>query len=281
MNFDLRAAAAEKILLVGHRGAWTGNIPCNTVTAYENAVRGGADMIEIDIDRTADGHFVIFHPGMEKPHLDIDVPLTSLTLDEVKKLRYRNIDDVETQFGIDMLDDVLETFKGRCYINTDKFWLWPAEISARIRAHGMTEQILVKTSVKKDYLDIVEEYCADIQYMAIAKTPDEMAAAQARRIRYVGTEVLFTSDDAPFASPEFIAAEHRAGRLVWANAIIYNYRKQLAAGHSDDAAIGGDPEGSWGWLADRGYDFIQTDHVLALSKFLDETGRRARRGLPC
>ncbi|MBQ5587939.1 MAG: hypothetical protein IIU73_04915, partial [Selenomonadales bacterium] len=45
-------------------------------------------------------------------------------------------------------DEILERFKGRCYINCDKFWLHPREISDRIRAHGMMEQILVKTSPK-------------------------------------------------------------------------------------------------------------------------------------
>ena len=55
----------------------------------------------------------------------------------------------------------------------------------------------------------------------------------------------------------------------------------LTAGHSDDRAIaGGDPEGAWGWLADRGYDFIQTDWLLACAQFLERTGRRTFRGTP-
>jgi glycerophosphoryl diester phosphodiesterase len=49
----------------------------------------------------------------------------------------------------------------------------------------------------------------------------------------------------------------------------------LTAGHSDDRAIaGGDPEGAWGWLADRGFDFIQTDWLRDCADFLERTGRR-------
>ena len=66
MSFDLRADARERLLLVAHRGVWAGNIPCNTIAAYEAALRQGADMIEIDVDYTADGKLIVFHPGMER-----------------------------------------------------------------------------------------------------------------------------------------------------------------------------------------------------------------------
>ena len=49
MNFDLFASAQKKLLLVAHRGAWGGNIPCNNIIAYEFALTEGADMIEIDV----------------------------------------------------------------------------------------------------------------------------------------------------------------------------------------------------------------------------------------
>lgn len=34
------------------------------------------------------------------------------------------------------------------------------------------------------------------------------------------------------------------------------------------------PKKGWGWLADRGYDIIQTDWTLALKTYLEKTGRR-------
>ena len=276
MAFDLKAAAAKKLLLVAHRGVWGGNIPCNTIPAYESALRQGADMIEIDVDYTADGKLIIFHPGMERAFLGFNDSLHRHPWEFVKQLRYQNIDDTPTQFGIETLDDVLERFKGRCFINVDKFWEKPREISEAIRAHGMTDQVLVKTDPKDKYLDIVEEFCADMPYMAIVKSEAEIAAARSRRINYVGTEVLFDKDSSPLASPDFIEAHHRDGLLVWCNAIVYNYRRVLAGGHSDDAAITGDPEGSWGWIEDRGFDLMQTDHVLEAALFLEKTGRRPR-----
>ena len=37
-----------------------------------------------------------------------------------------------------------------------------------------------------------------------------------------------------------------------------------------------DPAKGWGWLADRGFDIIQTDWALPLRMYLDETGKRAK-----
>ena len=277
MHFDLKSDAASRLLLVAHRGIWGGNIPCNTLTAYETGLRHGADMIEIDIDRTADGKLIVFHPGMEGPLLGFSETLGNLPWSFVKELRYINIDSVPTQFGISTLDEVLEQFKGRCYINVDKFWTYPREISEAIRAHGMTEQVLVKAKPQKEMLDIVEAYCADMPYMALIREESQLDALAGRSIRFIGSEVLFADDKAAVASPEFIERRHKMGEILWCNSIVYNYRTVIAGGHSDDRAMQGDLEGSWGWIADRGFDLMQTDFVLEAGLFLEKTGRRVKK----
>lgn len=278
--FDLKSSAAEKLQIVAHRGVWGGNIPCNTMPAYETAVRQGADMIEVDVDATCDGKLVIFHPKMERVFLGFGDSINNYPWEFVKQLRYLNYDATPTQFGLLTLEEVFETFRGRCYINTDKFWLYPREISEMIRRFGMADQILVKTSVKASYLKIIEEFCPDIQYMAIAKTPEEIEFAKSHKLRYVGTEVLFSDDSSPFADPEFIEKEHQNGMLVWCNSIVYNHKKVLSANHSDDRAACGDLDGSYGWIADRGYDFLQTDRVLEAVQYLEKTGK-LYRGKTC
>ena len=90
MQFDLRASAREKRLIVAHRGVCGGNIPCNTIAAYEIALRQGADMIEIDVDMSADGKLFIFHPGMESAHLNQDCNIARMTEAEVRALRFVN-----------------------------------------------------------------------------------------------------------------------------------------------------------------------------------------------
>ena len=98
-----------------------------------------------------------------------------------------------------------------------------------------------------------------------------------RKFNYIGAEVLFTDDSSEMAQPEFIDKMHRDGKLVWVNAIIYNYRDQLSAGHSDDTSLCESPDLGWGWLADRGYDIIQTDWTQMMIEYLKRTDKYYRK----
>ncbi len=277
MKFDLLESAREKILVVAHRGAAGGNIPCNTIAAYEIALRQGADMIEIDLEMTSDGHLVIFHPGMERVHLKCETRIPEMTLEQVRELRYVNYDRAPTQFGVEMFDDVLETFKGRCYINVDKFWGHPAEITKAIRRHGMSEQMLVKSTPSDKVVAVLSELAPEMAYMPVIRADDGIHEKMMESgIRYIGCEILFFEDNEPQVSPAFMEHLHRDNKLAWVNSIIYDCKQQIAAGHSDDMAMCGNPDGSWGWLVDRGFDIIQTDWTAALIDYLKSIGKYNR-----
>ncbi len=274
MQNPLFELAKKHIVITAHRGVAGGNVPCNTFTAYSTALRQGADMIETDVDISADGTLIVFHPGMEKPHLGIDCRLNTLPLEEIKKLRYLNYDGVPTQFGIELFDELLLRFGGRCLINVDKFWDNPKEIYSAVKKAGLCHRVLVKSSPTEKVLSVLEEIAPELPFMPIVRdshpTHDDLIK---RKINYVGAEVLFAAEDAEVASKEFIEKMHADGKVVWVNSIIYNHKVQLAAGHSDDAALSSDPEFGWGWLADRGFDMIQTDWPAMLIDFLKATGR--------
>ena len=274
MKFDIQQTAKDHRIVVAHRGVAGGNIPCNTMTAYETALKQGADMIETDLDFTADGKLVIFHPGMEHNHLFLDKSIEQMPWDEVKNLRYVNNDNCYTQFGLLTFDELLETFKGRCYINIDKFWGNPANIYKAIKAHGMEEQCLVKSGYSEEVIRVLEELCPELPFMpVVSEDHPTHELLKNKNINYVGAEVLFTSEGSKVCSPEFMDMMHREGKLVWVNSIIYDYKAQLSAGHSDDTALSESMDKGWGWLADRGFDMIQTDWPLMLINYLKETGK--------
>ncbi len=274
MKFDLQQSVREKIFTVAHRGVAGGNIPCNTMAAYEIALQQGADMIEIDLDRTADGTLVIFHPEMERPQLGMEQRISQLTWEEVKQLRYLNGDDVPTQFGIETFDDVLEALRGRCYINADKFWGAPKEIAKTIRRHGMADQVLVKSAPSPAVEQILGEVAPEIAYMPIIRSADGVHEAMMRSgLNYVGCEILFYSDRDPQVSCEFLNRLHQDGKVAWVNAIVYDHKEQIAAGHSDDLSLLGHPEQGWGWLVDRGFDMIQTDWPAMMIDYLKKVGK--------
>ena len=271
MIFDIKETAKEKIIIVAHRGAAGGNIPCNTLTSYEIALKQGADMIEIDVEMSKDGKLFIFHPGMEPHHLGINEYLCDMSAEDISKLRYGNFDRTPTQFGINTFDELLESFKGRCYINVDKFWGHPKEIYEAIKRHNMIDQIVVKSAPSDQVFTVLQELAPELPYMPIVRDEHPLhEKLLSSNINYIGAEVLFTSEDAAVASPEFMDKMHKDGCLVWGNAIIYNYKEQLSAGHSDDTALSQDMDLGWGWLAKRGFDLIQTDWTGMMVQYLKE-----------
>ena len=273
----LQRAKEKKVLLVAHRGTCGGNIPCNSMAAFKAAVLAGADMVELDVERSADGQLFIQHPAMEPVHLRMQDSIRNYPASVVEQFVLSNWDLCRTQYPIVRLEEALTFLQGKCMINIDKFWVNPEEISNLVRKLGMEDQVLIKAEDKPQYLDAVEKYAPDIPFMAVAKGERDIHKEMMKRnIRYVGIESLFASEDSPVATKEFIDKLHDDGKIVWANAIVYDYRKVLTAGHNDDISITENPELGWGWLADRGFDLIQTDFVFQCKYFLENTGRRTK-----
>ena len=133
---------------------------------------------------------------------------------------------------------------------------------------------MVKSAPSDTVFTLLKELAPELPYMAVVRDTHAMHETLLHSgINYVGAEVLFDREDVEVASTAFIDKMHRDGKLVWVNAIIYDYHKQISAGHSDDAALCSDPDFGWGWLVRQGFDFIQTDWTLMLVNYLKETGQ--------
>ena len=260
-----------KVLLCAHRGVSGANIPCNSMAAFRAAVMSGADMIELDITKSIDGKYYVFHPGMEHAHLRRKKLISAMRSAKVDKLRFVNQDDCRTDFGISPLEDVFDYLRGRCYINVDKFWTDIQGITEIIRKCGVEKQAVVKTAIKDRYIKELLEYAPDLMFMPIVRHKDDITDDLiAKGINCIGAEVLFEKEDEPVASREYIDGMHAKGLVVFANAIVYDKDAVLAAGHSDDNSFVISPDYGWGWLADRGFDIIQTDFTPLAAKYLSE-----------
>ena len=255
--------------LAAHRGICGGNIPCNTLASYEIALRQGADVVEIDVTKAADGGLFVFHPGMEKIFLRSDKRITEMTTEEASNLCLVNQDSTRTSYKVPTLFEVLTFLKGKAYINVDKFWIDVKGISDEIRRAGVEDQVIVKTGTDENILNEVAKYASDFMFMPIVKTEDNVTEALiAKGVNVMGVEALFVTEDAPVISDEYIKKMHDNGLLVWVNSIVYNEKSILSAGHTDDISLTDDPDKGWGWLIDKNVDFIQTDWLLSLKEYI-------------
>ena len=265
------------VLIATHRGMVTGNIPHNTLPAFETAIRHGTDMIETDLTMCKDGTIVIFHPRQEKNHLGLDVHIDEMTIEEVKELRYLNDCRAVTDFGILTLDEFLEIYKNRCLINLDHGWHFFPEMLHAVKKHGVEDQVLIKTPMKcmedLEYAKIIEKIAPDMMYMPIYKNEDLLTETlEEMDINFIGAELVFEEESNVLATKAYMQSHHDKGRLLWCNSILYNCKKPLSGGHTDDISVSVDPDLGWGWIVDRGFDIIQTDWTLALRTYLNERG---------
>lgn len=274
INFSLPISENRSRLgrpfLAAHRGISGANLPCNTLAAYKIALDSGADVVEIDVSKSKDGVHFIFHPGMERVFLGTERSLSDMTAEEIKALRLLNSDRVPTSYSIPTLAEALELLRGRAYINVDKFWTDVEGISREIRRAGVEKQVIVKTYTDKESLDRVAKYASDFMFMPMVRETDEVTDTLIERgVNVIGAEILFASETSPVISREYIDSMHSRGLLIWMNSIVYNEKDVISAHRTDDRSLTDSPDAGWGWLADRGADFIQTDWLLYAKAYLD------------
>lgn len=272
-KFVLTPREDGRMLIAGHRGVSGANIPCNTLAAYNIALLQGADIVELDVSRSRDGVLYAFHPGMEPAHTGSKRLISTRRAKSVDGMRFVNQDNVKTHYSISTLEQALLFLKDKCYINVDKFWTCPEEITAVIRRTGTESSVIIKTPAQEKHFARVEKFAGDLMYMTVVSEQDDCSEKLLERnINYIGAEVLFSSDASPVVSNEYIKNMHAAGLSVWGNSIVYNERANISAGHTDDAALTESMDAGWGWFRDRGFDIVQTDWVQMMREYL-ECGR--------
>ena len=255
--------------MVAHRGICGANIPCNTMRAFRIAVTQGADVVELDVTKSKDGKFYVFHPRMEPVFLKSQKYIPEMTAEEVDELFLYNADGVITHYKVPTLGEVLSFLKDKVYINVDKFWIDIPGITAEIRKAGVEKQVIVKTFTDEESLSAVAKYASDFMFMPMVNGKDEVSGRLiAEGVNVIGTEILFNEECCEVISDEYIQTMHDKGLLIWANSIIYNELAVISAYHTDDISVGGNPDAGWGWLMDKGVDFIQTDWLLSLKQYM-------------
>ena len=275
MNFDISIFENRKQkkgpFLAAHRGVCGANVPCNTLAAYKIALDQGADVVEIDVSKSKDGKFYAFHPGMEHVFLRSPRPIAEMTSEEVESLYLVNQDAVPTSYKVPTLAETLALLKDKAYINVDKFWIDVPGITEEIRRAGVEKQVIVKTGVDEKSLAAVKEYAPDFMFVPLVRHVDTVTdELLSKGINLIGAEILFDKETDPCISDEYIQSMHDKGLLIWINAIIYNERDVISAHHTDDISLTDSPDKGWGWLMDKGADFIQTDWLLMLKNYIDK-----------
>lgn len=146
---DLRRSSTGQVSLIGHRGA-RGYAPENTLPSFEKGLALGANIVELDIHLSRDGHIVVIHDFTVDRTTDGIGLVNDLSLNEIKRL------DAGSWFGskfagvqIPTLAEVLSWAKGRAWllIEVKSDWITYPGIESLLvellRRHDMIGEVVV------------------------------------------------------------------------------------------------------------------------------------------
>ncbi|AGK98595.1 glycerophosphodiester phosphodiesterase family protein [Clostridium pasteurianum] len=275
MNFELireniwKKKEEKKILIAAHRGTCGGNIVQNTIKAYENALKHGADIIEVDVIMSTDGDFYAFHNGMERAVIGVNKDIRTMSTKEIESYSCLNVDGVKINQKIEKLDNVLEHLKGRCLINIDRSWFYWNETIKALEKHNMADQIILKSHEDKKLLKSLEDSESNLMYMPIVYTKENITSVMKCKLNLIGVELIFKDLHSELIDTEYIEKLKSNGILTWVNAITLDDDTILSAGLDDNRAIMENEDESWGKLIDIGFDILQTDWPLLLKQYID------------
>ena len=92
------------VLILGHRGA--ASLPENTIPSFEKALEQGADGVELDVRRTADGKLAVVHGSVVGTRA-----VQASTYDQIRKLK--------KGFEVPLLEDVLKIFGKKTFLDIE------------------------------------------------------------------------------------------------------------------------------------------------------------------
>ena len=126
--------ASRSILIVSHRADWR-NAPENSLQAIQNCIDMGADMVEIDLKKTKDGHLVLMHDKTINRTMTGTGSPDEYTLAELKAMRLRNGAGIKTRHQIPTFEEVMNLCKGKIMVNVK------AMITSRMRTRYSKRQV--------------------------------------------------------------------------------------------------------------------------------------------
>lgn len=217
----------DEIVVIAHRGA-AGTAPENTLASVESAIRSGTDMVEIDVQESADGRVVVIH--------DRDLMRVGSDPRNIWESTYADIleIDVGRWFGpgfngerVPTLEQVLAACNGR------------AKVIIELKYYGHNVRLEERVA------EIVEAQDMETEIVLMSLVPNLVSSMKALRPHW-STGLLtakaignLTTSNADFlavhfqmATPAFVRRAHASGKevFVWTVNDRLNMHRMISKG---------------------------------------------------
>jgi len=265
----LNGSTRDYVFVTSHRGDWR-NSPENSIGAINRAIKMGVDIVEMDIQKTKDGNFILMHDQTIDRTTKGKGMVSDYTVEDLKKLVLKSGNGIKTYERIPTLEEALTACKGKILVNIDKGGTYIKEILPIIQKTGAINQVIIKGTYPVN--KVMAEYGgkSGMLYMPIIdldKAGADTAMLSFRKtFRPIAYEVLFKNENNPF----LLDIQNYIGNSrLWINTLW----AEMCGNHDDELALN-DPDKHWGFLLNHKATIIQTDRPADLIHYLTIKGRR-------
>jgi glycerophosphoryl diester phosphodiesterase len=240
-------AQSRKVVVIAHRGEHL-HYPENTLPAFQEAIRLGADFFELDVQTTADGKLVLSHDSEVDRRTNGRGEISKMTFAEVRAL------DAGIKSGaefagtkIPTFDEALELARGKIGIYVDVKRASAKDVVSHIEEHGMVDHVVIYCGL---------QFSKEIQKLnpKLKVMPESGSVENVKRIieELHPSVIAFGARD---FTPEIIRLTKEAKADIYVDRL----------GPADNPT-------TWQAAIDAGADGIQTDRPGELVKYLREKG---------
>jgi len=240
-------AQTRQVVAIAHRGEHLHH-PENTIPAFEEAIRLGADFIEVDVRTTVDGKLVLSHDGKVERRTNGQGDVSKMTFAEVRELD-AGIKSGEQFKGtkVPTFDEALDGARGKIGIYVDVKQASAKDLVRHINEHGMTDHVVIYAGLR-----LSKEIQALNPKLKVMPESDSVEMVK-RIIEELHPKVIaFGARD---FTPEIIRLTKEAHAEIYVDRM----------GSTDNPA-------GWQSAIDAGADGIQTDKPGELVQYLREKG---------
>ena len=269
---------SDYVVVIAHRSDWR-HYPENSLAAMEGAIVMGVDMVEIDVQRTADGVLVCCHDSSVDRTTTGKGKIKELTADYISTLKLKSEQGV-TEYGVPTLAEALDLCKDRVLINIDKGYNYYDQILQMLVERDMVNQVLIKSS--KDASVVAEKfapYTTNMLYMPVinynakswGKHAEIFNSYITSNLDVVAYEICW--DGTLEGERKIFKKVLDSGARLWVNTLWDSLCGGKGHSFKDDNALDGNADKIYGTLLKRGVTMIQSDRPQLLLDYLESKGR--------
>lgn len=296
----------DHVMVIAHRGGGLAEnrtrFPENSIAAVENAIELGAEMVEIDVQKTKDDIYVVLHDTWLDRTTTCQGRLIERTLADLAACRLVVEGTRQaTEETVPTLADMLERTKGRILVNIDNKLGMEDLIgmAAVVRAVGVESEVVIKQNLwntekvaeMRRIMDTIGEGIRFMPIMADDAVKDVAFVEQATRpfgpdavemITWHRKGTGMIEDGGLLFGARARAVAARGDWHLWVNTIAIEGQPMgpMSGGRGDQMAVSaGMPGEIYGFWAEEGATMIQTDEPALAIEWLEQNGYRVPYGL--